>query len=228
LLYLVFSEVCLEPFFANGHIESVFSTTNTLGDSRSVICDTGFKAESLNIICNQSRFWEPQPVCTVVTCPIPVNDNGSFTTSSTLINQDGHVTPDIENSTYPDHPDNLNTTKDYKYNSTVFLTCNDGYEANGPTSFTCLSDGTWGNRTSTCVKILCNDTDEVNHEAVIRIPDLGISETGNALYNTEYFFLSDGDIKVECQVNRKLKWKKKPTFGKDVCLHFREQYLTYV
>ena len=203
VLYLNFLEVCLQPLFPKGHIESVDNMT--LGDRKSVICDAGFKAESLNTTCSHSGFWDPQPVCNIVMCLVPVIDNGSFKTSSAIMSHDGPVTPDIEFNTRPDNPDDSNATPDYTYNTTVFLECNHGYKANGPTSFTCLSDRSWSHRTSPCVKLFCNDTDEVNHEAVIRIPDLGINETGNALYNTDHFFLSDRGIELERQVNRKLK-----------------------
>ena len=213
-LFLYLLEVCLEPYFPNGHIATVVNTTYTPGDSVDVICDTGFKAESLITTCNSSMFWNPQPVCTEVVCPLPDIDNGKFTTSSAIMNQNGHVTPDIEDTTRPDEPDDFTTKTDFTYNTAVFLECNDGYKSNGPTSFTCLLDGTWGQQTSACEKILCNNTADVKHEAVPSIPDLGINETGSASYNTEHFFLTNGNMVMECQVSGKLQWMKKPTFGK--------------
>jgi len=180
--------VCLEPYFPNGHVATVINTTYTPGDSVDVICDTGFKAESLNTTCNHSMFWNPQPACIEIMCPLPDIDNGNFYMNSTEMNQDGHVTPDIEDTTRPDDPGDLSVTTDYKYNTTVILECNAGYKSNGPTSFTCLLDGTWGQQTSSCLKILCNDTTDVKNEDVFRIPDLGINETGNVHYNAEHYF----------------------------------------
>jgi len=193
--------VCLEPIYPNGHIETVVNKTYTAGDTVSVICDTGFKALSLNTTCNQTKFWDPQPTCTIVTCPAPTVDNGNYTTH-------------INNQQQNDHS-NSTSVMDYKFNSTIYLQCDDKYEARGPTIFTCLADGTWDQQTSTCVKILCNNTSDVNHEAVIKIPtDLGIGEMGNVSYNSVQFHLSDGGVQVECHNNRSLTWTRRPNFGK--------------
>jgi len=204
-------EVCLEPSFSSGHIESSIETTYRPGDNVSVICDTGFKADSLKVTCNASRFWDPQPVCTMVTCPAPVVNNGYYITNSDISALESHTTPDIGDTTHQD----LDRAESYTYNTTIYIVCNDGYEANGPTTGTCLADGKWGQQISMCVKIVCNDTTEVNHEALIKFPtDLGLFKTGNASYNSAHFYLSDGGTEVECQVNRRLAWMRRPTFGK--------------
>ena len=143
----------------------------------------------------------------MVTCPAPPADNGFYTTNSDISTQKSHSTFAIGDTT----PQNLNDikAKTYRYNTTIFLICHDGYEANGPTKFTCLTDGTWGQQTSMCLKIVCNDSTDVNNEAVIKIPtELGLFETGNASYNSAHFYLSDGGTEVECQVNRRLAWAK--------------------
>jgi len=197
----LFVEVCLTTLFPNGHVDTEVHKTYKPGDTVAVSCDIGFKANSLNTTCNQSRFWDPQPTCTIVTCPAPTVDNGNYTTHINNQQQNDHI--------------NATTVMEYKFNTTIYLECDDKYEADGPTAITCLADGTWGQQTSTCVKILCNNTSDVNHEAVIKIPpDLGIGEMGNVSYNSLQFHLSDGGVQVECHNNRSLTWTRKPIFGK--------------
>ena len=199
--FCFFVEVCLEPFYTNGHIETAVNKTYTTGDTVSVICDTGFKALSLNTTCNQSRFWDPHPACTIVTCPAPTVYNGNYTAH----NYDQQQNDNINKSTM---------VIEYKFNITIFLQCDDKFEADGPTTFKCLADGSWGQEISTCVKILCNNTSDVSEAAVIKIPtDLGIGEMGNVSYNPLQYHLSDGVVQVKCHDNRSLTWTKKPNFG---------------
>ena len=194
--------MCLVPSFPNGYIASVVGTTYTPGDGVSVICDTGFKAAFINTTCNQSRLWNPLPSCSIVTCPAPVVDSGNYTASG--------------DETYSN---DFNATTEYTYNTTIVLECNDRFEATGPTTLTCLANGTWGQITSTCEKIICNDTSAVWHEAVTNITThLGVYETGNASYNSENFFLSNGDIEIQCHENKKMNWTKTPTFCKCLIL----------
>ena len=198
-------DACLEPSFPNGRIEPVVDKTYTPGDSVSVICDPDFKANSLITTCNQSRFWDPQPTCTEITCPAPTVDNGYY-----------RMTNDTNHQGYPARPNDLkdvHAITEYRFNTTIDIECIDGFKASGPTTVICLDDGTWDKQTSTCAKILCNDTADVKHEAIIMIPDLGVNETGHVSYDSEQFDLTDGDVAVECQVNGKIKWIKKPTFG---------------
>jgi len=148
-------EVCLEPSFSNGNIESSIEKTYRPGDNVSVICDAGFKTDSLKTTCNASMFWDPQPVCTMVTCPAPVVNNGYYTTNSDISTLESHTTPQDINS--------VNAITIYMYNTTVYLICNDGFEANGPTKFTCLADGTWGQQMSMCLRIVSIDTTEKDH-----------------------------------------------------------------
>jgi len=198
----LFVEVCLTTLFPNGHLDTDIQKTYKPGDNVSVSCDNGFKANSLNTTCNKSGFWDPQPTCTIVMCPAPTVDNGNYSTHNNNQQQNDHS--------------NFTTIMEYKFNTTIYLECDDKYmyEADGPTTFTCLADGTWDQQTSTCVKIHCNNTSDVNHEAVIKIPpDLGIGEMGNISYNSVQYHLSDGAVQVECHDNRSLTWTRKPIFG---------------
>jgi len=194
------------------------TTTSCVGnyypsDNVSVICDTGVNTDSLNTFCRHSRFWDPQPACTIVTCPVPIVDNGSYTTGSDIVNQEYYTT--TGNGTT--RLDDVSIVSDYTFNTSIVLKCKYGYEATGPTSLTCLADGTWGQQILTCAKISCNETTGVSHEAVVMIPrDLEVGVIVNVSYNPKLFGLSDGGIEVECQVNRSLTWKRKPTFGKYV------------
>jgi len=214
LTFCLLLEACLEHLFPNGHIEPVVNTTFTPGTIARVSCDIGFKPDSLHITCNTSRLWNPLPTCTIVTCPVPVVSNGIYRTKSGKLHQDGPIFPNSFDKTRSADLNISNTTKVYMYNTTIQLVCNLGYEVHGPPSFTCLANGTWGQHIAACVKILCNDTVDVQHEAVLEIPDLNFNETGYVSFDAEQFFLADGSVEVECAVNGKLKWKSMPTFGK--------------
>ena len=93
----------------------------------------------------------------------------------------------------------------------ALVMCDAGFKASALNT-TCNHSRFWDPQ-PVCIK-RCHDTTDVSHEAVIRFPDLVINEAGNALYNSEHFFLSSGGIEIECQENEKLKWKKQPNFGK--------------
>ena len=205
---------CDNGFIGTNTTTSCFDNHNPV-DSVSLICDIGLNTDSANTSCHHSRFWDPQPACTIVTCPAPIDDNGNYTTGSDTDNQEYHTTSGNDTTSLND----VSILSDYTFNTSIVLKCKYGYEVTGPTSFTCLADGTWDQQISTCVKIICNETNSVSHEAVISIPrDLGVGVVVNVSYNSEQFGLSDGGIEVECQVNRSLTWIRKPTFGKYV--HF--------
>jgi len=207
--------VCWGLAFSNGRLDTIVNKTYMSGDNVAVSCDIGFNADALNTTCNTSRLWDPQPTCTEVMCTISDVRNGYYRTSSDINKQYDNTTTCIGN-TFPVHnSNNDNSTAVYTYNTTIFLECYCGFEASGPTVFTCLADGTWGKKTSTCVRIICNQTAYVGHEAVIMVPiNLFVGEIGNATYNAEHFFLSVGDMDVESQLNKSLTWINKPTFGK--------------
>jgi len=107
----------LEPLFPNGHIASVDNNTYTPFDSVTVICDVGVNAESLNTTCNQSRLWDPQPVCTVVMCPAPVVDNGNLTTGSDFVNQESPIAMNNDTTKL----DNESTISNYAFNTKYIL-----------------------------------------------------------------------------------------------------------
>jgi len=207
--------VCWEPAFRNVHIDTIVNKTYMIGDNVSVSCETGFKANTVHTTCNKSKLWDPQPTCTEVMCTNPVEQNGYYRTSNYISYHGNNTTSCIGSPVSIYNSTNENLTTAYTYNTTIYLECKCGFEASGPTAFTCLGDGTWGKHNSTCVKIICNETSVVNHNALIGVPEyLSVGERGNVSYNLEQFFLSDGGIEVECLVNRSLTWMRKPTFGK--------------
>ena len=105
--------------------------------------------------------------------------------------------------------------KTYTPGDSAIVRCDAGFKASALNT-TCNHSRFWDPQ-PVCIK-LCHDTTDVSHEAVIIIPELVISETGNVLFNSEHFILSSGSTEIECQENGKLKWTKQPTFGNYLCL----------
>ena len=152
-------------------------------------CNTGYYMANgvEKRVCEQIDTWSgSDPQCRIVTCNTPNISNG--------------------------HYDPLSS---YWYNTTITIECNEGYEMKGGSATrTCQSDGTWGQPSLECVKILFNDTSDVRHEHIDHYPKLAISEIGSVSYNSEHIFLSSGHTEVTCSTSRKLKWIKAPQFGK--------------
>jgi len=183
--------VCNQPGpISNGR----YNTSQSSYDFGSVIkpiCDPGFTVSN-NItdrVCEQYNKWSgEEPHCSIVTCNRPASFlNGSLT---------------------PDQPT-------YNYNTIVLLTCNDGYEIKeGPAHRTCVADGTWGPVPIDCVKIVCNDTDNVRHESIETYPVISYSEVGRVIYNSSFFHLQDGSVEVLCSADGRFTWKNSPLFGR--------------
>ncbi|XP_060573650.1 sushi, von Willebrand factor type A, EGF and pentraxin domain-containing protein 1-like [Ruditapes philippinarum] len=120
-------------------------TTTTYGSNASLVCDTGYDANSATIGCLDTGSWET-PTCTIKDC------------GSSLTVSDGTLT--------------FTTTT---YGSNATLVCDKGYDANAAT-IGCLDTGSWD--TATCT-----------------ITDCGTpSLTNGALAYTTTTYLSDANV----------------------------------
>jgi len=182
--------MCFQPStISNGRYNNVKSSY----DFESVIqpiCDQGYTITNnvTHRICNQYNTWSgKEPTCSIVTCNRPAS----------YLN--GWLTP------------NQST---YNYNTTVVVSCNDGYEIKkGTVHRTCFEDGTWGPVPIDCVKIICNDTVNVSHESINEYPAISFNEVARVIYNSSFFHLQEGSTEVNCSADRKLSWTRSPLFG---------------
>jgi len=155
-------------------------------------CDTGFyiSNNATPRVCQGRSEWTGlHPVCTIVRClaPVPVL-NGTFD-------------PPIMD-------------KSYAYNTSFQILCFKSFEEiNGVTYITCTDDTTWNPSTPRCNKIRCNNTHNVQHEAVHSYPALAFEEVGDVSYNSTYYIHKGGSLEVICSMERKLDWKTEPYFG---------------
>lgn len=154
-------------------------------------CNTGYNIAN-NIsrrVCKQHNEWSgPNPVCEIIKCKRPSVLNGQIT---------------------------YHFKDSYNYGTSIHIKCNDWYETiDRSYRRTCQADGTWGPPELQCVKILCNDTVNVNHVSIYRYPEIGVGENANVSYNSSYFYLSDGSVEIRCNENRRFTWIKQPYFGK--------------
>jgi len=155
------------------------------------ICDQGYTISN-NVkqrVCVHYNSWSgEEPKCSIVTCHKPAS----------IVN--GWLSPNQQT---------------YIYNTTVLLSCNDGYEVKeGTARRTCLGDGTWGPVPIDCVKIICNDTVNVRHESIVEYPVITIGEFGSVTYNSSFFHLQEGSTEVHCSANRIFAWTNSPLFGR--------------
>jgi len=170
-----------------------YSTYQTSYDFETVItpiCDKGYIL-SKNVterVCEGPNRWSgAEPQCTIVTCKRPPSpENGWLTTNQ-------HT---------------------YNYNTWLTLRCNAGYEVkDGNEHRRCLEDGSWDAVPLQCVKIVCNDTTNVQHKSVNTYPNISFGELGNVTFNLTFFHLEKGSTEVHCSAGRKLVWTKPPLFG---------------
>jgi len=182
---------CLQPnTIANRRYDSS-QTSYDFGSVMSPICDEGYNMANnvIERVCEGINKWSgDDPHCTLVACNTHVSIGN------------GWLTPNQQN---------------YNYNTTVELSCHDGYEVkDGPSRRTCLEDGSWGNLPLQCIKIICNDTSNVSHESINKYPSISFGEVGNVTYNYSFFHLKDGFTEGNCSANRRFSWTKSPEIGK--------------
>ena len=183
--------VCFLPSTIYNGQYNTSQSSYDFGSVIKLICNQGYTISNdvKERVCEQYNKWSgEEPQCTLVTCSRPATTfNGRFN---------------------PDQPT-------YNYNTTVLLTCNDGYEVKeGPVRRTCFEDGTWGPEPIDCVKIICNDTVNVSHESINQYPVISIGEVGRVTYNSSFFHLQKGSAEVNCSVDRTFSWTKSPLFGR--------------
>ena len=169
--------------------------------------------------------WYPIPACALGKCTVPHSENGYFTTidfKNGTLNTLSKTARTLVEMTINQ------TTTTVDFNTTIQLVCKDGYEANGPTVLTCQPDKTWGHTTATCVKVVCNDTSDVRQDAVDIYPQLGFGETGNAVYNSKNFLLTNGQLELRCLKTRKLEWIDPPTLGDFIYIFKRVCSITLI
>jgi len=184
-------EVCSPPTMTDGRVSSPSKTIYKSGDVLTITCNVGYVPISLDTTCQSNRSWiwgGEELKCSVVTCNRP------------LFILNGWLIPDQHT---------------YDYNTTVVLSCNDGYEVKeGTARRTCFEDGTWGPMPIDCFKIICNDTVNVRHESIKEYPVISYSEVGRVVYNSSFFHLQKGSAEVICSADRKLSWMNSPLFGR--------------
>jgi len=111
---------------------------------------------------------------------------------------------------------NSNNSK-YEFGTVITVSCYNGYEpSNGITSMACLEDGTWDQLSLQCIKVLCNDTRDVEHEAILTYPQLAFGDIGKASYNSTFFNLASGSLQMNCSFGRRLSWITTPEFGNEI------------
>jgi len=155
------------------------------------ICDEGYRIANdvTERVCEEPNRWSgDEPQCTLVTCNKPTSI------------ENGLVMPDQQI---------------YNYSTVIHLRCNEGYEVkDGVQHRRCLEDGSWGAVSLQCVKVVCNDTADVQHEYINTYPNLTFGEVGNVTYDSMFFHLVEGSTEVNCLTDRRLVWTRTPLFGR--------------
>jgi len=100
-------------------------------------CNDGFSPPYSTTICQATKVWSPQPVCTEVTCKVPGLINGRYTTDPSIREANEHE----------------------PYKTEISPICNEGYMLSSDLSFaqrTCESDGQWSGTVVNCDPITCD------------------------------------------------------------------------
>jgi len=181
---------CKNPYmFSNGQYD-LWQTSYDFGTVLVPTCHTGYYMPHTveKRVCEQLNTWSGNdPQCMIVTCKTPYISNGHY---------------------YP--------LSSYGYNTTITITCNEGYEIKGGlVTRTCQAGGTWDQPSMECVKFVCNDTSDITHEAITNTVyrQLAFNECVHLSYNSTFYFLQNGSLEVKCSENRKITWISKPNFG---------------
>jgi len=136
-----FLEVCRLPEVSNGSVPNTLKDLYKPQDALNVTCSAGYAPSSILTICQSDRTWTPEPICTYVSCAMPILQNGYYTI-------DG-----IQNETAQ------------QYGSKINPTCSQsGYTPSPFIARTCQESGTWSGLNPKCIpKITCNSLPSVGN-----------------------------------------------------------------
>jgi len=133
--------VCTLPNVENGQAEVSEHQIFKTGHAVSFSCNEGFSPPHSTTTCQATKLWSPQPVCTEVTCTVPLLINGRYTTDPSIREANEHV----------------------PYKTEISPICNEGYMLSSDLSFaqrTCKSDGQWSGTEVNCDRITCDSFPE--------------------------------------------------------------------
>ncbi|XP_053397800.1 neurogenic locus notch homolog protein 1-like isoform X1 [Mercenaria mercenaria] len=156
---------------ANGQVLTVFGTT--YGQTAEYSCNSGYQVNGVSTrTCQADGTWSAtDPTCVILDCG-PVADivNGGISYS------DGTI-----------------------YGSTVYYSCNNGYEVTGVASRVCLATGEWSDSQPVCTILDCDATTSVPN-AVARTPSG--SQVGDiAIYECNSGYGLVGNPNVTCEAS---------------------------
>ena len=195
--------MCSYPNLLNGCLQTNNLGLYKSGDQVDVVCNAGLEPAAKTTTCQPNGTWDPEPVCSIIECIPP----------SSI--EHGSLSPILRR---------------YVYRTSLTLTCDNGYEAEHERdTLKCLYDGTWDFISLKCVKVHCNDTSDVQLDAVQGYPSLDVvqgyptlafGQVGEATYNSTFFNLKHGSLQLNCSSERKLFWINRPDFGRHVFSRF--------
>jgi len=183
------SITCSSPSnFSHGsyhHSQTLYGYGRTLEPT----CDKGYYIAN-NVterVCEQKDTWSGEtPVCLKIQCSRPQVENGRLLSNADV----------------------------YNFSMQITIECNKGYQIkDGEYTRTCQTDGTWGSRQLQCDKIICSNTSEVAHDAIVAYPTLAFGEVHEVTVDTSFYVLTNGSSVVNCSWDGSLKWISQPTFG---------------
>ena len=182
---------CKSPSaFSNGYYNDR-QTTYTFGSVVIPTCNIGYNMTNYveSRTCESQDSWSGvSPVCDIVTCTEHLELYNGL-----LFNFDNET---------------------LEYQTVITIACNAGYEAeNGIWNSTCTENGTWSSVLQ-CVPVICNDSSDVEHNAINVYPKPAFGEIAYVTYNSTYFVKKNGSLQINCSSERKLSRVSKPYFGK--------------
>ncbi|XP_053404098.1 sushi, von Willebrand factor type A, EGF and pentraxin domain-containing protein 1-like [Mercenaria mercenaria] len=148
------------PSIENGQFYLLDSSNTSFGAVANVTCDTDYVANTPNISCFETGFWDDDVNCSIAETgcgQVPVIENGRIFPS-----------------------DNSNTSIGAKAN----VTCDTGYVANTP-NITCLDNGFW-DENATCSIVECDSMPYILNGRIDVLDNSSYNAEANVTCDTGY------------------------------------------
>ena len=127
-------EVCSPLSFDNGQLVTNGNAIFKPDEQVSVTCDSNYAPVYTTTICQADRSWSPEPLCTEVTCTVPIVTEGQYFMNQNVVASGTRL----------------------GFESVITPSCSTGFEPIPNIQRSCQIDGQWSGQQPTCTEIKCN------------------------------------------------------------------------
>ncbi|XP_038057856.1 sushi, von Willebrand factor type A, EGF and pentraxin domain-containing protein 1-like isoform X2 [Patiria miniata] len=216
---------CSDPIIPNSNVTVLSSEFRGVAI---LSCAEGYKVEGDPVIqCGSNASWIPTTNCTIITCGEPaIIPNGNATVLSyeyqgtaMLSCEEGYEMEGesniscLSNTSWsstnftcnviscgepPTIPNGNVTVLSYEYQGTTILSCAEGYEMEGESNISCLSNSTWSSTDFTCNIVRCGEPPTIPNA---NVSVLSYEYQGAAILSCEEGYEMEGSNAIFCMSN---------------------------